>query len=373
MDHLRLTQALKDNKWDAIVPVSAESVFYLSGSPTALRFRNTQQTRSNTMRAVFVVHPLEGEPALIVPMLDRTVNQEEARVKDLRMYETYSASPVDALAETIRDKGLAGARIGLEIAALMVPQYRRLVELLPGAVFEDCTAALADVRSVKTPDEIAILREGVALMHGAILDGFAAAKAGDSELGLHRRIMGTLVAQGFQPSEVSWTLTGQRSRVVHRLPSEARKLEVGEVVRTDFVAAYRNYIVNLSRMAFVGRCSPEQRGMHGTLLEIYGKMAASMRPGTRACDVYQGYVDILKDRGITSPFPYAGHGIGLDVDDVPMINATDTTKLKNNMVIVVGPVLPPDYHMQDPVVVTAKGGVPLASLPRFDELPIIGG
>jgi Xaa-Pro aminopeptidase len=66
-----------------------------------------------------------------------------------------------------------------------------------------------------------------------------------------------------------------------------------------------------------------------------------------------------------------GHNTGLNVHELPMIVASDTTELKANMVICLEPVIGPYYHLQDQYLVTENGGQLLSDKFNTDEMFII--
>ena len=117
------------------------------------------------------------------------MNKDGAWAKDVRGYAEYTVPPMEMLAQVLKDMGLGDARLGLEMASMGVPQYRQLVELLPDATFEDCGSLMDEVRSIKTPEEIAIMKEGVDLMDDAYLETFSSARIGDKEVELTRRML----------------------------------------------------------------------------------------------------------------------------------------------------------------------------------------
>lgn len=353
--------------WKGIVVLSAENVFYLSGSPTVLRLNEFQQTRPNSPRLVIVVQPRDDEPTLISPALDQKVNEEGAWAKDVRGYQEYSVSPIEMLAQVMRDRGLGKGPVGLDMAAMGVPQYRHLVKLLPDVSFEDCGPLMAQVRSVKTAEEIAFIKEASDRMDAAFLETFTSSHIGDTETELHRRMMMNLTDQGLDRLS-GWTLIGEEAAEVHRPLSQERSLKPGDIVRTDYTAAFNEYKANLSRMAVAGAATAEQRESYQALLEVEEGMAEFVEPGVHACDLYNYCHEWILERGHEHTLSLAGHSIGLNLHDDPMIVISDETELQTNMVIVLEPVIGPYYHIQDQIVITDKGSRLLSD--QFDTKEI---
>lgn len=369
MNRALLEKRLAESGWDGIVVLSPENVFYQSGSPTVLRMKMFQY-RPNSPRMVIVVQRRNEEPTLITPALDERVNKEVAWAKDVRGYKEYIISPMEMLAQVVKETGLGEGLIGLEIAAMGVSQYQRLTELLPYATFQDCGPLMAEVRSIKTPDEVAIIKEAVDLMDDAFLETFASAHIGESEAELDRRMFLNLISQGFDDVR-GWTLLGERATDVHRIPSEAKTLEPGDIVRTDYVAAFNHYIANLSRVAVGGQPTADHRDTYQALLEVERSTAQFMRPGVRACDVYTYCHEAILERGLEHTLSLVGHNIGLECQEDPMIVASDTREIKADMVISLEPCIGPNYHIQDQFLVTDEGTRLLSDKFNTDEMFII--
>jgi Xaa-Pro aminopeptidase len=268
--------------------------------------------------------------------------------------------------------GLGDARLGLEMASMGVPQYRQLVELLPDATFEDCGSLMDEVRSIKTPEEIAIMKEGVDLMDDAYLETFSSARIGDKEVELTRRMLLNLITRGFDViRDYGVVLVGKSAAEIHQAPSEEAKLEPGDIVRTDYVLPYKNYIANLSRVAVAGEPSDEQRKVYQALMEVERGTAAYARPGVRACDVYKYCRDAILELGYEHGLSLVGHNVGLNEHEHPMLVASETAELKKNMVFCLEPVIQPHYHIQDQYVLTETGGKLLSDKFNTDEMFII--
>jgi Xaa-Pro aminopeptidase len=358
---------LAESGLDAVMVFSAENVFYLSGSPTVLGMKDFQQTRPNSPRMLIVVRPRDDEPTLISPNIDLGVNKDGAWAKDVRGYAEYSMPPIEMAAHVVKDRGMGDKRLGLEMAAMGVPQYQLLLELLPEATFEDCGSLMTEVRSIKTPEEVAIMRQGVDVMDDAYLEIFTSARVGDSEMELDRKMSLDLASRGFERVG-GWLYIGDDAAVIHRPPSEEIKLKPGDIVRTDYVGYFKNYCANLSRHAVVGEPSTEQRRVYQDLREVEGGTAASAIPGAKASDVYNYCHNAILGRGYAHPISLIGHNTGLNVHDLPMFVASDHMRLETNMVFCLEPVIGPYWHIQDQYLLTEDGGQLLSD--KFDTTEI---
>lgn len=103
----RLEQKMKETGVDTVVAVSPENTYYLSGV-----FIRTQISVRD--RLALVVWPLGGEPTYIVCNIEESLARAHSPIKDIRTYVEFTESPVATLGQVLEDKGLAGARLGIE-------------------------------------------------------------------------------------------------------------------------------------------------------------------------------------------------------------------------------------------------------------------
>lgn len=100
-----------------------------------------------------------------------------------------------------------------------------------------------------------------------------------------------------------------------------------------------------------------------------------MKPGVRACDVFEYCVQAYRKLGIEYTAPHVGHGFGLGGHEVPVLQPHDTRKLRPNMLICVEPViLDKDmggYQLEDLVLVKEDGAEILTSYSDTAELFVI--
>ncbi len=65
-------------------------------------------------RHTFVVWPREGDPTYVVIASEEGTARLETRIKDIRTYTEFAVAPAALLAQVLREKDLAGKRLGIE-------------------------------------------------------------------------------------------------------------------------------------------------------------------------------------------------------------------------------------------------------------------
>ena len=130
-------------------------------------------------------------------------------------------------------------------------------------------------------------------------------------------------------------------------------------------------------MAVVGASSEAHRDMYKKYREVQRGAIAQMKPGVRACDVFQFCVEAYAKMGIEYSGPHVGHGFGLSGHEFPMLQPYNTAELQPNMLICVEPAYLSDrllggYQVEDLVLVTEDGAAILTNGSDTQELFVIG-
>jgi Xaa-Pro aminopeptidase len=279
-----------------------------------------------------VVLPVDGEPTLVV---SEQCLGYAASVTGFPVRPFRDLDPV--LAPLARDPA---ARIGLAGSAYIPARLRdRLVGGLGGAALEP-TSALADLKAVKSPAEIGLLRRAAALTDLAmatIRDTLADGRP-HTERELARLADAAMIAAGADRTAYdSMVQAGPRSAYNLARPTD-RLLQPGDLVMTDIGARYRGYVADGGRGFTYGPASPEKRAIVEAAAAAVEAGLAAVRPGMLATDLNAVIQRALVDAGYERHSGEArghgtGHGTGMDPEEEsPWIGPGNRTRLAAGMV-----------------------------------------
>jgi Xaa-Pro dipeptidase len=288
---------------------------------------------------------------------------------------TASGAPADVaecVAEAIRERGLAEARIALELEATPAPRYLRLRELLPQAEFVDAGTILCELRIVKSEEEVARLREVAAATDAAIAAAYDALDPDSTERDLQTVMARVLVEHGMAFGWCSVAYGPKGTTLIE--PIDLRP-SPGEIVRIDLVGIHRGYYSDMSRVnAFARRPEDAARRAHEAILETNLVLQRETGPGVRCSDLARIGHETLGRFGYPMLAPQVGHGIGRDVHEPPYLADWDSTVLRPGMVLDLEPAMRVagvgSVNIEDMVLVTERGCEPLTRYPR--ELRVFG-
>ena len=146
------------------------------------------------------------------------------------------------------------------------------------------------------------------------------------------------------------------------------------MVVLDQGAILRGYCSDMTRTVFLGKASRKVRSLYTAVLEAQEAGKRAIRPGVTAGDVDRATRNTLKRAKLDRYFTHStGHGLGLEVHEMPRLGKGEQTILQEGMVLTVEPGVYIEglggIRIEDDVVVTASGAVDLTTAPReFLEL-----
>jgi Xaa-Pro aminopeptidase len=279
----------------------------------------------------------------------------------------------DAAAEAIVDAGLAEGVIAYDERSIHPETLAAIVDRIPRARLVPGWDLFRRIRAVKTAEEQRIMAKAVEITQQAIAATANAARAGATEDDLIATYEKAVIDGGARPafSQIAFGRRGGTGYVMDR----SAPLGADEIIRFDVGCDYRGYKSDIARNFSLRQ--PDERAVriHRAMLAGQDAAIACLRPGVIAADAFAAATAAIRDAGLADYHRHhVGHGIGLEVYDIPLLAPRDETPLEEGMVLCVET---PYYELgygglqpEDAVVVTAGGGRMLGQLPR--EIGVVG-
>jgi Xaa-Pro dipeptidase len=288
----------------------------------------------------------------------------------------------------------------MELDVVPVSVHAKLAAALGGPETADVSHSIRRVRAVKSAYEIAQM-ERAARIHGEVFSLVPSLlKEGMTEIDLAVRLDAEYGSRGASgPIRVrTWNqefYAGVLSAGVSaNYPTSfdgpdgmegtspaspqmagSRAIKAGEPVIVDFVCNHNGYLVDKTRIYCIGDPSEEMVGAHRLALEIEEGIAARLKPGEIPEEIY----DEAVKRAAGSPWSggfmgygenqvsFVGHGVGLELDELPVLAARFREPLAEGMTVAVEPKFFLDgvgaVGVEDTFVVEAGRGRKLTEFP----------
>ena len=364
----RARATMAEQELDALLISGEENFQYFTGSTGTLGYHYS------LTRPAVLVFPREGEPAAVAGEIQTHSIAMTTPLRDLRGYVAIERFPHAMVTEAIGDLVGNSARIGAELGheqrmGMPVGDYLSVVQALPQARFVDAGDLIVRLRMVKTPEEVAYMREAAAVTGRARQRLFREIVSGMTERDVVRRLRQLILEEGGDRTSFVHLIAGSpASHTQHHLD---RPLEKGSLLYVDAGAYVRYHTIDYARFATLGPASNAAKRGHAVLQEANARMIEALRPGVRCSELHEIAVKVVTGAGYEIvPTGRMGHGQGLCFTEPPSISPDDHTVLEEGMVISTEPEVELDMLWEDVHVITRDGSDKLTlEPPDLHEIP----
>ncbi len=370
---VELQRRMADEHVDGMLLSDPDSIYYISGYWGYLGVEFGRPT--------LIVVPQVGDCTIITPLMESGMASNMTWIQDIRKWEDGIdgewMSPLRELLGHYRQASLAIER--LRIPAL-VSEFLR--SEFAGAEFVDGSRMLGEMRMIKSPDEIAVMRQAgqvaVAMTQAAeevIAEGVPEYEVALAVIAGGTRKAAEFLSPGDEDRFVSPTIhnlqilqSGHDTCFVHRR-SSIRRLERGDPIYLCYcgIANFKQYKLGFDREYFVGEVSDEQARAYEVTINAQLAALGTMRPGVTAEQVHLAAATVYRDAGFEVGYR-TGRGIGYSFLEQPELKRGDQTSLQTGMTFAVdgGITVAGQFgtRVGDSVVVTNTGFEYLTPYPK---------
>jgi Xaa-Pro aminopeptidase len=216
----------------------------------------------------------------------------------------------------IEASGLPKPRIGIETSFLPADAWKQLADRFGEDHLVDALYPLERLRAVKTPAELALLREASEKVIDAMGRVIATAAPGVTtrELAQNLKLEETRRGLNFEYCLVT-SGTG-----FNRAPS-GQTWNMGEIASLDSGGNYRGYIGDVCRMAVMGQPDQELQDLLGEIEEVQQAARVPVRAGTLGRAVIEAGEERLANSAHRAYTTYVAHGMGLISHEAPRLTS----------------------------------------------------
>lgn len=289
--------------------------------------------------------------------------------------------------------------LALELDELSYNEIQRQTKLCPQAKLSNATSLLRSVRMCKTPYEIAttkqniqkhirvyeqvssVYRQGMTDLDLQIELEYLMRKEGSvglfrcfgSSMEIH---MGSLLVgdNALVASPYDFAMGGAGSDALP-LGANGSPLKRGSSIMLDMAGNYGMYLSDITRCYSIGQLSDEAYRLHELSQKMHKDIMQQAKPNTACSELYLHCLELAKEQGASQYFmgfgqqaQFVGHGLGLQINELPVLTARSRDRLQEGMLIAFEPkfVLPGvgPLGVENTYLVTADG---VENLSSFDE------
>lgn len=282
------------------------------------------------------------------------------------------------VAGLIRERGWEEKRIGLEMDNYWFSArcFQVLQEQLPDATLLDATNCVNWVKTIKSPAEIAFIREAARICERVMKVAVETIAEGVWEKDatasvVQAQIAGTEEYGGECPAIFPIMPSAERTSTAHLTFDPERRYQNGDVVLLELAGCRRRYHAPLSRTVFLGKAPEDLKKIAAVVVRGLNQTLEFIEPGVTAEEVEARWRHSLKGTGVEKP-SRVGYSFGLNYvpdwgERTVSLRPGDKTILKPGMTIHFMPGIWLEeygFECSEPFLVTEAGSEKLIEFPQ---------
>lgn len=205
--------------------------------------------------------------------------------------------------------------------------YQGLQAIFEGYTLSPQNNFMEELRMIKDDKELATIRKACSISDRAFTDVLDFIKPGQTtELQVANFLDFRMREYGASGTSFeSIIASGYRSAMPHGVASE-KVIQSGETLTMDFGCYYKHYVSDMTRTIHIGDTTDEEREIYDIVLRSNQALIDAAKAGMTRRDYDKVARDVIVEAGYGSHFTHGiGHGIGLDIHEIPYFGNSDET------------------------------------------------
>lgn len=235
--------------------------------------------------------------------------------------------------------------LGIEEDSITVSRFKKFRKISKKIRFKNVSGEIEQRREIKTNYEIKLIQKSQAVNEKVFLliKNFIQSKVEPktqppTEIAIAWKIKE--LAQKFGAEGVSFdpiVSFGKHSALPHHEP-DFTKLKKGDVVLIDMGMKYKGYCSDMTRMIFTTKPTKKQKEIYDLVLRAQQTAISKIKAGITGKKADSFARKIIEKAGYGEQYGHAGgHGIGLDIHEIPSLSENYKKPLRENSIITVEP------------------------------------
>ncbi len=376
----RLQRTIKRKGLDGAIITQNVDLFYFSGT---------------IQRSVLYI-PKDDPPLLMV----RKSLERAKRESSLEMIEPMTVT--QDIPRVLKKRGIDPPKsVGLEFDVLPVAHFLRLQKVFPDVSFSDISFLIRRLRMMKSAFEIEQIKKAIGVTERLLYKAREIIAENLTELEIDGLLVGFARSQGDQgrlrmrgwnqemfhchvlcgktaaiPSFTETPIGGSGTTPAIAQGAGHNRIKRNEPILVDLGAGINGYVADLTRTFVIGQLPVKFYEGYRMLQEVEAIVESEARPGVLCSHLYREALRIAEAEGLDAYFmgfgegkvDFLGHGLGLEIDELPVLAKRYHSPLEEGMVFAMEPkmVFPGEgaVGLEDDYLVTSSG---LTKLSNFED------
>ncbi len=284
-----------------------------------------------------------GQAALMVGPESLKYAADRSMIQNIFVLMEYreSADPAypelraSKFTDVFRSIGILGQRLKIGVGGYLVSnpiQLDGLKESYPDAEIRRADDLMVALRSIKSENEIACIREGLRITEIATQEVMRHIRPGLTELQMVGIAQNSIYENGAEYEGLPMYVFSEKSTRHAISRSTYREFEKGDIVQLNLSAKVDGYSPSIGMPVSLGPLAGRKREIVEFGLEAHRWTHEQLKAGVLASDVAKAYIELFKKRGYYDNYLYGPcHGTGLIEVEAPWMETISDYRLAENM------------------------------------------
>ncbi len=256
-------------------------------------------------------------------------NLKDMEIDIVNQGESY----LDRAIRLAKDRGLL--QVAIEEDHLVAKDYLTVSRQFERVDF--VSTAIKNARRRKANDEVAKIAAAQAITDKVYEEFLAFVKAGVTEIDCANFVKNRFFSYGAVEAFDTIVAFSENASLPHAVPS-LRPLKIGDSILIDFGAKLDGYCSDMTRTFCYKKCTDEFRQLYDVVLNAQLRAIDAIDVGVCANDVDKVARDYFGSLGYDARFKHSlGHGVGIDIHEVPYMSSSSCDVLDVGDVVTVEP------------------------------------
>lgn len=247
----------------------------------------------------------------------------------------YPELKPDTFADVFKSLGITGKKIRIGIASFLdtsVTIYNAIRDAFPEAELVDAGKVMVELRSIKSENELACLREGYRIANIATEEVIKAIRPGMTELQMVGVAQKAVYENGAEYEGLPMYVFSEASTRHAISRSSYREFQKGDIVQLNLSAKIDGYSAAIGYPICLGALEGQRRDIVQFAREAHAWTCDQVKAGVPAASIAKDFYKYYVDNGYEKNFVYGPlHGTGIIEVEAPWCETSSTYDLKPNM------------------------------------------
>lgn len=232
-------------------------------------------------------------------------------------------------------------KIFLEISYVNLKRYQTYLMIFSNDQIDSSDfldIELLKMRSKKTEEEIKKIKEAQRLTDEGFLYIINNIKPGMTEKEIAAQLESKLILLGSEGRSFDFiVVSGERTALPHGRPS-TKEIKKGDLITMDFGVKVDGYCSDMTRTISIGKIDSKKEEIYNVVLKAQELAIKSVKPGINGEELDKIARNYIANEGYGSYFTHSlGHGVGLDIHELPRVSKNVRDIIEEGAVITIEP------------------------------------